>query len=122
MTDEIEGPDIAKLQKLAALLPVKQRLEQCRAIDHVVLHPKQREFVRLTATVSEGALLGANQSGKSTVGAYILVCHLTGDYPPDWEGRRFTQPIIAWVLGPTAGHVREEACRQYRQSKRPNPA
>jgi len=105
--DENAGPDIAKLQKLAELLPVKERLERGRAIDRVILHPKQREFLRLTSTVSEAALLGANQSGKSTVGAYILVYHLTGDYPPDWEGRRYNRAIIAWALGPTAAHVRE---------------
>jgi phage terminase large subunit-like protein len=107
MNDETGGPDIEKLRKAAALLPTKERLEKYRAIDRVVLHPKQQEFVDLTASCAECAVIGANQSGKSLVGAYILVMHLTGDYPPFWRGRRFDHPINAWCLGPTAQHVRD---------------
>jgi hypothetical protein len=83
--DDTAGPDIEKLHKAAALLPTRERLEKYRKIDRIVLHPRQQEFVDLTATCSEAALIGANQSGKSTVGAYILVMHLTGDYPLDCE-------------------------------------
>jgi phage terminase large subunit-like protein len=107
MSDNTAGPDIEKLRKAAALLPTKERLEKYRKIDRIVLHPRQQEFVDLTATCSEAALIGANQSGKSTVGAYILVMDLTGDYPADWRGRRFDHPINAWALGPTAAHVRD---------------
>jgi hypothetical protein len=100
-----DGPDIEKLRKAAALLPVKERLEKYRKIDRIVLHPKQREFTDLGATVSERALFAGSQQGNSTVGAVELVFHLTGDYPAWWDGRRFTRAINAWI-GPTAQHVR----------------
>jgi hypothetical protein len=51
-----DGPDIEKLRKAAALLPVKELLEKYRKIDRIVLHPKQREFTDLGASVSERAL------------------------------------------------------------------
>jgi phage terminase large subunit-like protein len=104
---ESAGPDIEKLRKAADLMPVKERLEKYRKIDRITLHPKQAEFVELGATRSETALFGANQSGKSTVGAYVLAMHLTGDYPRDWRGRRFNKPVTAWAIGPTAAHVRD---------------
>jgi phage terminase large subunit-like protein len=105
--DNIGGPDIEKLRKAAALLPVKERLEKYRKIGRIELHPKQQEVVNLMASCSEVALLGANQSGKSTVGAYIIVMHAIQDYPPDWRGFRFNRAINIWVLGPTAQHVRD---------------
>jgi phage terminase large subunit-like protein len=105
--EDLGGPDIEKLQKAAGLLPVKERLEKYRAIDRIVLHPKQREFVDLLGSCSEAALLGANQSGKSTIGALIVAVCATGEYPPGWNGPRWDRPIVVWVLGPTAMHVRD---------------
>jgi phage terminase large subunit-like protein len=108
MTDDFdEGPDVQKLRKAAALMPVLDRLEKYRKIDRIVLHPKQAEFVALGCSTSERALFAGSQQGKSLVGAYELVYHLTGDYPADWPGRRFDKPITAWAIGPTAQHVRD---------------
>jgi len=107
MIDETDEPDIEKLRKTAALLPVKQRLEKYRAIDRVVLNPKQQEFIELTGTKSEVGCLGTNRSGKSTATAVLMALSLTGDYPPDWRGRVFDHPVNAWCLGPTAQHVRD---------------
>lgn len=45
--------------------------------------------------------------GKTEAGGYELTCHLTGEYPDWWEGRRFNKPINAWVVGLTAGQLRE---------------
>jgi hypothetical protein len=61
-------------------------------------YPLQSEFVRLTATNDNLCLSGANRTGKtSLVGRYLLPVWLTGDYPEDWEGRRWERPIVAWV-------------------------
>src|SRR5437016_2060931 len=98
MTDDaFDGPDITNLRKTAALMPIKERLEKYRKIDRFVLHPKQAEFVALGSSVSERALFAGSRQGKSTVGVYELAIHMTGDYPPDWKGRRFIKPINAWV-------------------------
>lgn len=41
------------------------------------------------------------------VAAYELTCHLTGEYPPWWNGRVFKTPIDAWVCGDTRETVRD---------------
>lgn len=33
--------------------------------------------------------------------------HLTGEYPPWWEGRRFTRPVTAWSCGASVEAVRD---------------
>jgi phage terminase large subunit-like protein len=45
----------------------------------------------------ERLLMGANQSGKTYSGGAEAAFHLTGRYPDDWPGRRFTKPTRGWV-------------------------
>jgi phage terminase large subunit-like protein len=44
---------------------------------------------------------------KSLASACELVMHLTGDYHPDWRGRRFDGPVNVWIVGRTAELVRQ---------------
>lgn len=44
-------------------------------------------------------LIAANRIGKSDVGTYELSIHLTGRYPDDWSGYRFSGPLDALALG-----------------------
>ena len=44
-------------------------------------------------------LIAANRIGKSDVGTYELGLHLTGRYPEDWAGYRFSGPIDSLALG-----------------------
>ena len=45
--------------------------------------------------------------GKTVSGAYEVACHLTGQYPDWWEGRRFDRPVRAWVAGKTNETTRD---------------
>lgn len=45
--------------------------------------------------------------GKTVTGAYATTCHLTGRYPPWWQGRVFNEPVKAWAAGDTAKNVRD---------------
>ena len=38
---------------------------------------------------------------------YELRCHLTGDYPWWWDGRRFDYPITSWAMGVSGEQVRD---------------
>jgi len=72
------------------------------------LYPKHIEFFKAGLDRRERAFLAANRVGKSEgVGGFETVCHLTGRYPPWWEGRRFNRPINAWAAGDTAKTVRD---------------
>lgn len=36
-----------------------------------------------------------------------MTCHLTGEYPDWWEGKRFDEPVQAWTAGDIAKSVRD---------------
>ncbi len=92
--------DTETLDRLAA----RQRT---RAMDIFLPSPKQFEFFLMSSTASEIMLRAGNQQGKSHAGSFAVACHLTGDYPKWWPGRRFTHPITAWVAGVKGTDVRD---------------
>lgn len=51
--------------------------------------------------------MAGNRIGKTEAAVYELVCHMTGDYPWWWIGKRFHSPVRVWVAGETAKLVRE---------------
>lgn len=72
------------------------------------LYAKHMEFFRLGADHNERLALCANRVGKTlTMGGYETACHLIGEYPSWWHGRRFTHPIQAWAAGDTGQTVRD---------------
>ena len=55
----------------------------------------------------ERCVFGGNRVGKSTLGAYEVALHLTGEYPPWWTGKRFIRPINAWACGINRDQTRD---------------
>jgi phage terminase large subunit-like protein len=88
------------------LRDLDQRIRQ-RRIEMYEPYEKQATFHAAGAAHRERALLAGNQLGKSYSAAAELTYHLTGEYPPWWQGRRFTQPIAAWAAGMTNEVVRD---------------
>ena len=70
------------------------------------LYPKHIAFFAAGAKWRQRALLAANRSGKTQSAAYELVCHLTGEYPSWWIGRRFDKPVECWGAGDTGQTTR----------------
>ena len=54
-------------------------------------------------------MMAANRVGKTVAGGYETALHLTGRYPPDWEGKRFARPVRGWVGSDGYLAVREAA-------------
>lgn len=69
--------------------------------------PKHELFFDAGAKYHERIFMASNRSGKSVSGAFETACHLTGDYPSWWTGRRFDTPINAWACGSTARSTRD---------------
>jgi phage terminase large subunit-like protein len=65
------------------------------------LYVQHCAFLRAGAMHRERLFLAANQIGKTDAAAYEVRCHLTGQYPPWWEGRRFDGPTRWWGAGDT---------------------
>ena len=70
-------------------------------------YAKQAAFFELGATMRERLLIAGNQLGKTEAGAVETSYHLTGRYPPDWKGYRFSHPIRAWAAGESSMVVRD---------------
>ena len=73
---------------------------------------KQREFLDLGALKRERLLIAGNQNGKSITGSFEAACHLTGEYPGWWAGRKFDKPTRGWICGETGEVVRDVAQRK----------
>ncbi len=71
------------------------------------LYPKHMAFVAAGLTHRERCFLAANRIGKTDLGAYEITCHLTGDYPAWWMGRRFPRPVQVWAAGDTGKTTRD---------------
>ena len=59
----------------------------------------QRKLSNSSANAMQMLAMCANQIGKSTAGAFVTACHLTGLYPDWWEGHKYKDPIYAWAAG-----------------------
>lgn len=72
------------------------------------LYRKHLEFFRKGAVKRERLFIAANRVGKTEgAGGYELVCHITGMYPPWWQGRRFSRANMWWAAGDTRETVRD---------------
>src|ERR1022692_4791834 len=71
------------------------------------LYPRHMEFLTAGANFRERLFMAANRAGKTETGAYEMACHLTGQYPAWWLGKRFSQPFNAWACGTTNGTTRD---------------
>lgn len=74
--------------------------------------PKHKVFFDASANYNEVLFMAGNRVGKSICGAYALSCHVTGDYPDWWEGRRFDHPVDVWAIGKDARAVRDTLQRE----------
>ena len=94
----------ADLELLKALNALKKKEDENVADK---FRPYQTQLDFLNCESSTVCLFGGNQVGKTTVGSFNVMCHLTGDYPAWWKGYRFAGPISVWVAGVTSLRVRD---------------
>ena len=108
-------------RELAKLLEEKQKRFTYHAIERFFpdkgefrreLYPKHVEFMAAGLQFNQRAIIAANRTGKTLMGAYEMELHLSGDYPYWWEGRRFKRGISAW-----AASVSNEATRNIVQKE-----
>ncbi len=71
------------------------------------LYPKHLEFFAAGAGWPQRCFMAANRIGKTVSGGYEMTCHLTGLYPPWWEGRVMFRQTDCWVAGKTNETTRD---------------
>lgn len=82
-----------------------------RKLERYRPYPKQREFHAQGARYRERLLRAGNQNGKTFCLAAEAAYHLTGLYPEDWPGKRFSRPIVAWASSETGESTRDNPQR-----------
>jgi phage terminase large subunit-like protein len=100
-------PSVAELKQVLAGLQALDYRRTYQQFFDFKPYPKQKDFLLAGAAFSERLLIAGNQNGKTHVGAYEAVCHLTGIYPEWWKGRKFTRPTRGWIAGETSLVVRD---------------
>ena len=100
---------LEKLEAVKAQRAAENKLATFKAYE------KQREFFAAGKEHRERLLMAANRFGKTECGAAEMSYHLTGQYPPDWPGKRFDKPVRAWARR----YVRDDARRCAGQADRP---
>ena len=107
---------IDNTSEILRLLEQAQALKKYRQIDSYFpaegplrreLYRKHLEFFAAGKKYRERAFIAANRVGKTLSGSVEMTYHLTGEYPNWWEGRRFTQPIVAWSAGESSKTTRD---------------
>lgn len=96
--------------------PIDEIIEQLEALqrERIVLYrpyPKQIAFHAAGATFRQRLLRAGNQQGKTFAGGAEMSCHLTGEYPDWWPGRRWNRPIVGWASGVTGETTRDNPQR-----------
>ena len=102
----------AELAQILETLEAALARKRFRAFDFFKPYPKQRAFFAMGAHRRERLFMAGNQVGKTHAGAFETACHLTGEYPPWWEGKRFTHPTVGWIAGVTSADVRNISQRK----------
>lgn len=103
----IDQDDPEYLDKVLEGLEEAAKLRMFNAGQFFNPYPKQLEFFTLGATKRERMLAAGNQLGKSEGGAFETACHLTGEYPDWWTGKRWDRPVRAWAAGVSGIAVRD---------------
>ena len=90
---------------------LKKRQEENR-LNYYKPYRFQTNFHETGVEANQRLLMAANRVGKSFVGAMEMAIHLTGLYPEWWVGRRYKEPIRAWVCGASNETTRDICQRE----------
>lgn len=102
--------DLPAEARKALLVEAQAELNREKIADYRP-YPKQRLFHSLGKTKRERLLRAGNQNGKSFCVGAEAAYHLTGEYPDDWEGRRWDRPTVVWASGETGEATRDNPQR-----------
>ena len=85
---------------LARALEIAKELQRRNDTNRMKFyHPYTYQQKFHNADAQQRLLMAGNRVGKSFCGAMEMAYHATGKYPDWWRGRKFTQPVRAWVGG-----------------------
>lgn len=97
--DTIDNLSTEEKARLLQLIKEQEERKLFNKLSWFEPYEWQKKLCNSSGEAKQMLAMCANQIGKSTTGAYITACHLTGIYPEWWEGHKFKEPIYAWAAG-----------------------
>lgn len=89
------------VEKIVQAIEAAKRFAKENRIRTYKPYDFQRAFHEAGKDHPERMLRAANRTGKTWCAASEVSYHATGDYPDDWEGKRFDEPCLIWTGSPT---------------------
>jgi phage terminase large subunit-like protein len=103
-----QEPKDLELGRLAAEIDAASAdARRYRAKDWWQPYPKQAQFFATGLQFRERGLFAGTQLGKTECAAFEVMAQLTGEYPPDWPGRKFDRPTRGWAVGDSVKMTRD---------------
>lgn len=96
-----------ELKELLETLEAVEERQTYRKLDFYKPYPKQQTFHDLGSHKRERLLMAGNQLGKTYSAAAETAFHLTGEYPENWKGKKYTKPNSGWIAGESSLLVRD---------------
>jgi len=107
LDEHVDNLSLADKSRLIQLLKNKEDLKKFNKFYSFTPYPYQQTFINESAFSLTRFLMAANRCGKSEGAAYELTCHLLGEYPDWWTGRKFDEPIKALAAGVSNSTIRD---------------
>lgn len=110
MSEEWEEDRDASMEKLRRAAQAMKTIDDAHKFNKLAFYDpyqKQRLFHDYGEQKRERLFRAGNRLGKSECGSAEMAYHLTGQYPDDWKGRKFTRPIKGWAASDTGTTTRD---------------
>lgn len=111
---EVDSAESQNEQQLRLIYEAVDRLNHLQRYAKAEFYrpnAKQLEFHALGAHVKKRMFFANNRGGKTTAGAFETYCHMRGEYPDWWTGKRFKRPVRFAICGISAKQVRGSSQR-----------
>ena len=106
-----EMSDRERRQLLALVMAAFRQQKIFNKIDFRKWNRAQRELIEATAHYTEILASWGNRMGKTWIAGEIIYRHCRGEYPADWNGRRYDRPVRVMLMGMSRPQIRESSQR-----------
>ena len=107
-------------QRIEEIISTLKTRQQTNRLNYYEPYQFQQRFHQSGSEANQRLLMAANRVGKSYVGAMEMAIHLTGEYPKWWKGKRYKEPIKAWVCG-ASNETTRDICQKELFGQPDNP-
>lgn len=97
---KLDELDESKIEALYRIVSEQDKFKDENKLAFYKPHPFQQQWIEASKTYHQRYLSAANRLGKTYGACMELATHITGLYPPDWNGAVIEESgVDYWVIG-----------------------